>query len=116
MNPLERFKERDQLSKEMPDYSGKKQQKDGDNDQQHNYVIYLIFGICFLLGGLFVPMSGENTQQTMLLLGVVFIVFALAMKTAAARGMSLMQFVMTLSLRNLRGNNNKNTSTKKKKK
>lgn len=116
MNLFERWKDRDQLSNEMPDYSNNAAKNNGKTggDQQYNFVIYLIFGVCFLFGGLFVPMEGENSQQTMLILGIIFILFSLAMKAAAARNMSVMQFVMTLSLRNLRGKNN--TPTKKKKK
>lgn len=113
MNLFERWKERDQLSDEMPDYSNNTTKKDAGGDHPYNFAIYLIFGVCFLLAGLFVPIQGETSQQTMLLLGVIFIVMSLLMKKAAERNMSLMKFVMTLSLRNLRSNN---TPTKKKKK
>lgn len=111
MNLFDRWHERDQLSDEMPDYSNEAMNKKPINDRRYNFVIYLIFGICFLLAGLFVPIEGPNSQETMLILGLAFIVLSFLIKKASDNNVDLVKYVMSVSLRKRSGGK---TPTKKK--
>lgn len=110
MNLFERWHERDQLSDEMPDYSNEAMNQKPMNDRRYNFVIYLIFGIGFLVAGIFVPIEGPNSQQTMLILGLAFLVLSFLIKKASDNNMDLVKYVMSVSLRRRSGN----TSNKKK--
>lgn len=79
-DPLKKWRERDILSDEMPDYSNPQADASG---KKYSHILYYLFGLIFFLYGWMNPGGAENSQRTMYLIGFAFIVFGFITKKAA---------------------------------
>ncbi|MGI6029981.1 MAG: hypothetical protein ACOX7F_00575 [Eubacteriales bacterium] len=81
-DPLKKWRERDILSDEMPDYSDPDPNQ-AANPKKFSHIMYYFFGLVFFAAGFMTNTGDENNQTTMFLIGFAFFVFGFITKKAA---------------------------------